>query len=256
MSATASPAANDPAPPKLVLPGESLPAGAGLNWISEGWKLFTRAWLMWIVLLVLVFIAAIVVNFIPIIGGIAFQILSPVIAGGFVLGCFSIENNGDLELDHLIAGFKRNFAGLAIVGVIYVVAMIALLLIFMVFVGASLVPALLMGGDPSTALAAVASSGGALLLGTLVVTALSVLVFAAYWFAPALVVMHGLGAIEAMKASFFACFRNFIPFLLYGVVMFVLGIIAVIPFGLGMLAWVPLMITSTYVAYRQIFTEH
>jgi uncharacterized membrane protein len=256
MSATVSPAANDPAAPKLILPGESLPAGAGMNWISEGWKLFTRAPLMWIVLLVLVFIAAVVVSFVPIIGSLAFQILSPVIAGGFVLGCFSLENNGELELDHAIAGFKRNFAGLAVVGVIYVVGMIVLVLIFAVFVGASLIPALLMGGDPDTALAALSAGGGALLLGTLVVTALSVLLFAAYWFAPALVVMHGLGAIEAMKASFFACFRNFVPFLVYGVIMFLLSIVAIIPFGLGMLVWVPVMITSTYIAYRQIFTEH
>lgn len=255
MSATASPAANDPAPPQLDLPGKTLPAGAGVNWIGEGWKLFTKAPLMWIVLLVVVFIAAVAVSFIPIIGSLAFQILSPVIAGGFVLGCWSLENNGELELEHLIAGFKRNFAGLAIVGVIYVVGMIVLVLIFAIFVGASLIPALLMGGDPNTALAALASGGGALLLGTLVVTALSVLLFAAYWFAPALVVMHGLSAIDAMKASFFACFRNFLAFLIYGLIMLVLAIIAVIPFGLGMLVWVPLMIASTYIAYRQIFTD-
>jgi uncharacterized membrane protein len=31
--------------------------------------------------------------------------------------------------------------------------------------------------------------------------------------------------------------------------------VAIIPFGLGMLVWVPLAIASTYVAYRQIFTE-
>ena len=30
---------------------------------------------------------------------------------------------------------------------------------------------------------------------------------------------------------------------------------AVIPFGLGMLVWMPLAIASTYAAYRQIYTE-
>ena len=78
---------------------------------------------------------------------------------------------------------------------------------------------------------------------------------AAYWFAPALVIMHDMKPVAAMKASFFACFRNFFTMVVYGIVMFVAGIIAVIPFGLGMLVWVPVAITSTYVAYRQIFTE-
>jgi uncharacterized membrane protein len=46
-----------------------------------------------------------------------------------------------------------------------------------------------------------------------------------------------------------------VPFLLYGVVMLVGAIVAAIPFGLGFLIWVPVAIASTYVAYRQIFTE-
>ena len=58
-----------------------------------------------------------------------------------------------------------------------------------------------------------------------------------------------------MKESFFACFRNFVPFLLYGIVMSVAAVLAMIPFGLGFLVWVPVAIASTYVGYRQIFTE-
>jgi uncharacterized membrane protein len=51
------------------------------------------------------------------------------------------------------------------------------------------------------------------------------------------------------------CLRNFIPFIVYGIVMTVLLIIALIPLGLGMLVWVPLAIASSYTAYRSIFTE-
>jgi uncharacterized membrane protein len=87
------------------------------------------------------------------------------------------------------------------------------------------------------------------------VLALMVPLVAAYWFAPALVMIHDMAPIEAMKASFFACLRNLVPFLLYGLVMFIAAVIAVIPFGLGMLVWVPVAVASTYVAYRQIFTE-
>jgi uncharacterized membrane protein len=66
--------------------------------------------------------------------------------------------------------------------------------------------------------------------------------------------MHGVAPMEALKASLVTCIRNFIPFLVYSIVMTALAIVAVIPFGLGFLVWVPLVITTTYVAYREIFT--
>ncbi len=252
MSTAVTPAANDPAPPQLVMPGKSLPVGACFSWIGEGWKLFTQAPLMWVVLMILMFIVGIVMAFIPFIGSVAWQVFTPAIAGGMVVGCWALENGGELELEHLIAGFKRNFTGLLLLGVLYFVGAIVILLVFAMFVGISLLPALLAGD--TNALGAIAMGGG-LLLGTLVVTVLSALLGAAIWLSPALVIMHNVPAVEAMKASFGAVFRNFLGVLIFAIVMFVLVIIAVIPFGLGLLVWMPLLITSSYRAYRQIFTE-
>jgi uncharacterized membrane protein len=238
----------------LVLPGKGLSAGAGMDWIKEGWSLFTRAPLFWIVSLVLIFVVAILVSLVPFIGSLAFQVLQPVIVGGYMVGCRSLEKGGEFEIEHLTAGFSRRFAPLAIVGVIFLVASLAIMLVFFVIAGMSLLPAF-MEGDTNAAAAKLLASGTLILLGVLVTLALMVPLTAAYWFAPALVMMHDMKPLAAMKASFFACFRNFIPFLVYGIVMAVLAIIAVIPFGLGMLVWVPVAIASTYVAYRDIFTE-
>ena len=256
MSTTVPPAANDPAPPQLVKPGKSLSAGAGTSWIGEGWALFTKAPLMWIVLLVLMFIIMIIMSLFPIVGQMAVQILSPVFAAGFMLGCWSLENGGELELEHIFAGFKRQFGTLAVVGVITLVGGLVILLVCAMLVGFSIIPVILQGGDdPAAAMAALAAMGGTLAIGVLLASGLGVLLMAAYWFAPVLVVMHGMGAVDAMKASFFACFRNFVPFLVYGIVMFLLCIVAAIPFGLGFLVLVPVAIASTFRAYRQIFTE-
>jgi hypothetical protein len=253
MSTVVTPAANDPATPKLVLPGKALGAGAALEWISEGWNLFRIAALMWIVLMILLFIAAIVVAFIPFLGSLVWQVLTPVIAGGLVLGCFALEEGGELELEHLVAGFKRNFTNLAIVGLLYTVGVVVVLAIFAMFVGFSLLPALL-AGDSDNALGAVAAMGGGLLVATTLVTLLSILLGASVWFAPALVIMHNVHPMEAMKASFLAVIHNFLAALIFAVVMFVLAILAAIPFGLGFLVWMPLLITASYRAYRQIFT--
>ena len=239
---------------ELVVPGKVLPAGAGMDWIGRGWALFARSPLMWIVSLVIMFLCAIVLAFIPFLGTIAFQVAQAVFVGGYVAACRHIERGGEFELEHLFAGFKVRFVPLLIVGLIFLAVSLGIMLLFFLAVGLSLLPAFL-SGDPSVMSAAMAGSLIGLALASLVMMALFVPLMAAYWFAPALVMMHDMAPIEAMKASFFACFRNFVPFLVYSIVMTITLVLAVLPFFLGLLVWVPVAIASTYVAYRQIFTN-
>jgi uncharacterized membrane protein len=239
---------------KLVQPGKVEPAGAGWTWIAQGWRLFAKAPVMWVISIVLLFIVAIALSFIPIIGQVAFQLLTPVFGAGYVIACRSLETGGEFELEHLLAGFRLRFGNLVVVGLLTMLGWIAILLVFAAFVGFSIITAMLTGGAENV-LSAVAASTLTILLGTLVATALSVPLMAAFWFAPALVVMHDLSPMSAMKASFFGCMRNILPFLVYGIIMTIFAFIAVIPFGLGFLVWLPLVVTSTYAAYRGIFTE-
>ena len=239
---------------QLVVPGKAETPGDGWTWVAEGWKLFARTPLMWIVAMVIVFVLAIIVGIIPFVGSLAYQVLQPVLAGGFIVACRSIETGGEFELEHLFAGFKMRFAPLAIVGVIFLAGWLLIMLAVAAVVGFSMMGAF-MSGDPEAVMASLAESWLVILLGVLVAMALMVPLLAAYWFAPALVMIHDMKPIDAMKASFAACMRNFVPFLVYGLVMGVALVIAVIPFGLGLLAWMPVAIASTYVAYRRIFTE-
>ena len=92
-----------------------------------------------------------------------------------------------------------------------------------------------------------------MLLAVLIMLALMLPVVMAIWFAPALVVFHERGAVEAMKESFAGCLKNIVPFLLYGVVLFVPAIVATIPLGLGWLVLGPVVAGSLYTAYRDIY---
>jgi uncharacterized membrane protein len=225
-----------------------------MQWIKEGWSLFTRAPLFWIVSLILIFVVAVVVSLVPFIGSLAFQVLQPVIAGGYVAGCRSLESNGEFEIEHLTSGFTKRFGPLAIVGVLFILGWIVIMAVFFLVAGMSLIPVFL-EGDTNAAAAKLMASGTVIALGGLIALALMVPLMAAYWFAPALVMMHDMKPLAAMKASFVACIRNFIPFLVYGIVMTIAAIVAMIPFGLGLLVWMPVAIASTYIAYRDIFTE-
>ena len=256
MSATQAPAMEDPgSAPRLTLPSRVNPAGAGWDWIAAGWRIFTRAPLMWIISIVLVFIAALVIGIVPLIGSIVFQLLQGVVAGGFMLACHSLSRGGDFELEHLLAGFRRNFVNLLLLGVFLVVGGLLIMLVLAMFVGAGVLTAFMGGATPEHALEMITASVIPMLLGGLVALALTVPMLAAYWFAPALVMLNGLGPTAALKESFLGSFRNFVPFLVYGIVMTVFAILAAIPFGLGFLAWIPLAIASTYTAYRSIFTD-
>ena len=91
------------------------------------------------------------------------------------------------------------------------------------------------------------------ILAVLIIFALMLPVMMAIWFAPALVLFHGKGALEAMQASFFGCLKNIVPFLVYSVVMLVLGVLAAIPFGLGWLVLGPVLAASIYTSYKDIY---
>ena len=239
---------------RLVLPARRLSAGAGWDWIAAGWKLFVRAPLMWIIGMVLLFIIAIGMNFVPVLGNIVYQLLQGVFAAGFVAACRSLERGGEFEFEHLFAGFTRRFVPLLVLGALVLLGWIVIFLVFASIAGISIASAIFMG-TPETAFDSMMASIGLILIALLVTSLLALPLLAAYWFAPALVLMHDMGPWAAMKASLIGTLRNWIPFFIYGLVIGVLFVIALVPFGLGMLVWLPLVTASSYAAYRQMFTE-
>jgi len=58
-----------------------------------------------------------------------------------------------------------------------------------------------------------------------------------------------------MKASFVACLKNVVPFLVYSVILLPLAFVASIPLGLGWLVLGPVMAASLYTSYRDIFFD-
>jgi uncharacterized membrane protein len=210
---------------------------------------------MWIIALIILFVVFVALTLVPILGTIATQLLQPVVSAGLIVAAHSLERGGDFELEHLFAGFKRNFGSLVFVGLLFLLGGLLIVLVFVAIIAMTVGTAVLGSlGDPNQMVASAAGSILMILVGLLVMMALLVPLLAAYWFAPALVVMHNVRPVAAMRESFYACFRNFVPFLVYGLVLFVLSIVAAIPLGLGYLVLIPVIFASTYVSYRQIFT--
>ena len=60
---------------------------------------------------------------------------------------------------------------------------------------------------------------------------------------------------RAVSQSFRGCLRNMIPFLVYGLVLVPLAIAASLPLMLGWFVVGPVIVASTYAAYRDIYFE-
>jgi len=231
-----------------VMGGRAVGAGQGWTWIAEGFGLFKRAPGIWIALVVILFVILVVLAFIPLLGAVATFLVVPVFVGGLLLGCQTLQGGGELEIAHLFAGFKAHTGNLIVLGALAIAGWIVVMLPVVVIVGAGAFLAAIRGDA-----AGVAALGGSFMLAWLVALALSVPIYMALWFAPALVVLRKMAPIEAIKESFLGCLKNILPFLVYSIVLTVLGIVASIPLGLSVHVRVATLIASVYVSYRDIY---
>lgn len=234
----------------FIAGGRALDAGRGWEWIASGFALFKQQPGAWILILIVLLVCSILIGLVPMLGWIANMLLLQVFAGGIMLGCRALDSGGSLEVGHLFAGFKQSTSDLVVLGVLALVAWVIVLVPALLIMGGGGFMAMMHGGGDVAGFAAL---GLTFVLAMLVVLALSIPVYMALWFAPALIVFHNLKPVDAMKTSFFACLKNIIPFLLYGVILLVLSFIAAIPFGLGFLVLMPVIVASIYTAYRDIF---
>lgn len=243
-----------PAPPP-----RPLAAGEGAAWWGESWRIFCAAPGVWLAIFVVFVVLSVGLFYIPIVGSIAHTVLTPVFAGGVMLGCHALARGRPLTIGHLFDGFQgARFAPLLVLGLLWlaVLFVLAIVMVGTVFLalGASGLAALMgIGGTTSIDYAALLSAGAAIFIVGMVAVVVALLVAMAYWFAPALVVLNGEPPLVALRKSFMASWRNFGAFLLYGVIYIGLAIVATIPLGLGWFVLGPMLVGSCYAGWRTIF---
>lgn len=226
-------------------------AGRGWQWIVDGFGVFRKFPLMWIALTVVLVLIWMVSFVIPLLGPLLFNLLSPVLFAGLMIGCRAVDSGEELELPHLFAGFRKNATALVTIGGVYLVGTIVVVGIIFMTAGGSMLPTVLQKspGDMQMLAAALRSMALALTIGFALYLPLLMLI----WFAPLLVVFHDLSPVDAMKLSFSACLANWLAFLVYGVMILVLWFIASIPLFLGLVVLLPVLICSVYASYKDIF---
>ena len=247
-------------------------AAHGWLWVPRSVEMFARRPLTWTVLnLLLVFIGS-ALTWIPVVGSLLFALLTPVFAGGLMLGCRDLDAGLRLQPAHLFAGFQHNAAALVSVGGVYVVGQVVVMGLLMSIGGAELhaLVSSAMGEQATPASSPTVSDR--VLAAVLVAGALFVPLAMAVWFAPVLAVLDGLRASQAIKLSLQGCLRNLpatavyalaMGALLLGLLFAVRTLLAFVPRSLAfarepvamlvMTFWVSLTLISAYIGYRDIF---
>ena len=264
---------------KTVIGIETAPAGRGLDWLVDGYTLFSKSWLAWFGVTAFLVILTFLANIVPVLGSLLLQLIFPVFIGGLMLGCRAANEGEGFGFMHVFSGFRRNFGSLLVIGAVHLSGIAGILVIcgvvFMVSIGglepiqeifaslqdaAARIPAAAatndfnrMAEDLRRVMELLAPLLQIILLVDLIGLALYLPLLVLVWFAPALIVLENMSAITAMKDSFIGCLKNILPYLLYGVIGLLFSIIASIPLFLGWLILTPMIIASIYLAYKDIY---
>jgi hypothetical protein len=209
-------------------------AGAGATWWAEGWRMFRSHIGTWVGIVLVYFVVSLLLNVVPHIGAVAEWLLTPVFLGGIMLGCDALQRGQPLRISHLFDGFKGPyFVPLLLVGVFN----LAMCLLAVVVGGAVLVAGIGMSGlwnfanlttDPWQMWRTLGITYFSLI--ALAASAFAVIAMA-NWFAPALIVLRDAKPFAAMLASLRASMRNWLPFLVYGVLGIVIAVAAMAVFA-------------------------
>jgi hypothetical protein len=150
-----------------------------------------------------------------------------------MIGCAALRRGEPLRVAHLFEGFQgSHFVPLMIIGAVNIAIVLGLFALASVSVIAGLrFTEMAQMNDPlNMFLGSARAITGTSLLATLVILVLVAVFAMLNWFAPALVALRGVSAVEAMKLSFVSCWRNWLPFLVYSLIGVGIFLVAAIAF--------------------------
>lgn len=236
------------APPIRV---SDVPARRGASWIAEGFNIWRGQPLTWTGLAVGWLVMTFGMLMVPVLGMMAAYFLQPVFFASFALAADKQLRGERLEMGDLFLGFKAPVRSLVNVGAILLFVELTTVLL-LVLLG---LPTGSTGKGETPNLMELArqleGKEWILVVGfSITATAKGLL-----WFAPPLIAFHGMKTTHAIRWSVYAALSNVGAMLTYGFAMSLVVLAAMIPWGLGLLVAIPVMLCSTYTGYRDVFRD-
>lgn len=238
-----------------------LNAARGWIWVKQGWQLIMRSPLLAVATALIAGVALFLAFAIPVLGPLVAVLLLPVLLAGYMRVCRALEEDEEVELTHLFAGFGKHIAPLVSLGGFMMLGLLITSMAVITIGGealATLLEDFRAANDPQMLANAMWDAGSGVALGLMVGFVLMFALMLALQYAPMLVYFSDVPPFAALRASFAGSMRNIVPYTLYSLIMQLVAVVlGIIPFGLGLIVLLPLGLTSLYVSYRNIFPfEH
>jgi uncharacterized membrane protein len=232
-------------------------AARGWIWVKQGYQLIMRNPLLSITLALVGALSMFVALMIPLFGPLLVLMLMPVVLAGYMRVCRALEEDEEVELTQLFAGFEKHTARLTALGAFLMLGLLFSSIV-MVTLGGEALRTLLenvnAANDPQILIDAMWTAGSGVAFSLLVGFALMCVLMLAFQYAPMLVFFNDVAPFAAMRASLAGSLRNIIPYTVYSLIMQVVALLlSLLPFNLGLIVLLPLGLTSLYVSYRNIF---
>ncbi|MFC3531497.1 BPSS1780 family membrane protein [Vogesella facilis] len=235
-------------PPSHAFAPRRVPMRHGWHWVQQAFFLVREQPLTWVLFATSYLTLQLLLGMLPVIGQLLAVLVAPLFAGSFVLAARRADRGDTLRPAEVLAAFQDFARPLIGLGLSYFGVLVLAMLLIMLLLTA------LLGGmhDPQQMQALPLGKqlvGMLLLAGGLFVASLL------YWFAPAAVVLAGFDPLRAMRRSLAGGLLNWPAVLLCGVLLAALLFIAMLPFGLGLLLWLPVMFVTVYTAWQDVFGD-
>ena len=227
------------------------PANAGVGWIKQSFAIFIAQPAGWISLLacwMLMTLAIFVI--IPVVGPALATMLQPGLFAGFMIAARDQEAGQPVTLSQLFAGLRFNGRALLTLGSITLLAEIMVVVILGLLGFPRTIPVETSGLPDMRAYLQLLEDKEWMVFAGL---GMMMLIKTVLWFATPLLAFHPMRAGHAIRWSFYAFIGNFLPMLLFGIMMSGIFFVAAMPWLLGLLVAMPLYAIAHYASYRQIF---
>lgn len=243
-----------------------LPAMTGWTWIKTAFALFRQQPIQLLSLCMMLVFILLLLSVLPVVGTFIYGIILQGLSAGFLLACQQVEAGKLVAPWALVGGFRFNGGRAAkpllILGVGYFLSTLVVLgLVFWVDDGTLM--RLLQGEEVGSSVLTSSRFAPTLML---LITG-HVLTTLAFWYAPALILWHGLPPLKALFFSVVTVWRNKTAFLVYGLTL--LGIGATMQFFLGLFIkalalsqavqgflQLPLLASYAAVVYCSVYTSY
>jgi hypothetical protein len=225
-----------------------LRAARGAGWLAEGFHFFRRMPLAWIGLCSGWVVITFGLILVPFIGGVVANFLQPVFFASFAIAAFKQAAGEPVLMADLFSGFRRNVRSLVNLGALLLIAEIAIFAL-MALLGLPLAGSGERTFTVSEYVEALKGKEWILFVGFI----LTALVKGALWFAPPLIAFNDMTTTQAMRWSLYAAISNLGAMAVYGLVLGLLVLVGLIPWGLGLFVVIPVMAISTFIGYREVF---